>query len=316
MSNSTTFHPDFFLLIGIPGLENSHLLLAIVFSFMYILGVAANSMLIAVISVHESLHQPMYFFLVMLAVGDLVLSSTTVPKTLCIFWFGSHEISFNGCLVQIFFIHFICMTESAILLAMAYDRYIAICYPLSYVTTLNVSFVRTVVSVSVTRSVFIMIPVILLLWRLPYQGNNVIEHTYCEHMAMARLATTSILINIIYGMVIIILTSVIDLFLIGLSYVSIVQAVMRLSTAEARHKTSSTCVSHLCVITLLYVPAFFSFIAHRIPHNSIPPYVHILVANLYVIAPPMLNPIIYGVRTKEIQQKAIKMFTGKFIDYR
>ncbi|XP_073468441.1 olfactory receptor 52N2-like [Aquarana catesbeiana] len=315
MANSTSFHPNFFLLMGIPGLENSHLLLSILFCFMYILGVAANSILIAVISVHESLHQPMYFFLVMLAVGDLVLSSTTVPKTLCIFWFGSHEISFNSCLVQIFFIHFICMTESAILLAMAYDRYIAICYPLSYVTKLNLSFVMTVILVSVTRSLIIITPLVLLAWRLPYQDSNIIEHTYCEHMAMARLATASILINVIYGMVIMVLTSVIDLFLIGLSYVSIIQAIMRLSTSEARRKTSSTCVSHLCVITLLYVPAFFSFIAHRIPHNNVPPYVHILVANIYVIVPPMLNPIIYGVRTKEIQQKAIKMFTGKFIDY-
>ncbi|XP_077323077.1 olfactory receptor 52N2-like [Lithobates pipiens] len=315
MSNSTTFHPNFFLLMGIPGLENSHLLLSILFCFLYILGVASNSTLIAVISVHESLHQPMYFFLVMLAVGDLVLSSTTVPKTLCIFWFGSHEISFNSCLVQIFFIHFICMTESGILLAMAYDRYIAIFYPLSYVTKLNPSFVTTVILVSVTRSLIIITPLVLLAWRLPYQGGNIIEHTYCEHMAMARLATASILVNVIYGMVIMVLTSVIDLFLIGLSYVSIIQAIMRLSTSEARRKTSSTCVSHLCVITLLYVPAFFSFIAHRIPHNHVPPNIHILVANIYVIVPPMLNPIIYGVRTKEIQQKAIKMFTGKFIDY-
>ncbi|XP_018430049.1 PREDICTED: olfactory receptor 52Z1-like [Nanorana parkeri] len=315
MANATSFHPDFFLLKGIPGLENSHLLLSGLFFFMYILGVAANSILIVVISLHESLHQPMYIFLVMLAVGDLVLCSSPVPKTLSIFWFGSHEISFNGCLVQIFFIHFICMTESAILLALAYDRYIAICYPLAYVTKLTLSFVRTAVSVSVTRSVVIMIPVILLLWWLPYQDSNVIEHTYCEHMAMARLATASILANVIYGMIIIILTFVIDLFLIGLSYVSIIQAVMRLSTSDARHKTSSTCVSHLCVITLLYVPAFFSFIAHRIPHSHLPPYVHILVANLYVIVPPMLNPIIYGVRTKEIRQKAIKMFTGKITGY-
>ncbi|XP_075119134.1 olfactory receptor 52D1-like [Leptodactylus fuscus] len=305
------FHPDYFLLVGIPGLEYCHLQLSIVFFIMYILSLMGNSTLLLVVGITESLHQPMYIFLSMLSVGDILLSSTTVPKTLSIFWFGSHEISFNGCLIQIFFIHFICMTESAVLLAMAYDRYIAICHPMYYLTRLSSSFIRVVMAISLARSVVIIIPVILLLRRLPYQKSNVIQHTYCEHMAMARLATADIMVNVIYGLVIIICTSVVDLFLIGMSYVSIVRAVMALSTLTARRKTFSTCVSHICVIILLYVPAFFSFITHRIPHNHIPPYVHILVANLYVLFPPMMNPIIYGIRTKEIRQRILLLFFGK-----
>ncbi|XP_075053710.1 olfactory receptor 52B2-like [Mixophyes fleayi] len=307
----TMIHPDYFLLMGIPGLEDYHHPLSVLFCIMYILSLMGNFILLFVIARTTSLHQPMYMFLAMLAIGDVLLSSSAVPKTLCIFWFNSHEISFNGCLTQIFFIHFICMTESAILLAMAYDRYIAICYPLSYVTTLTVSFIRAVIAISLTRSTIIIIPVILLLRRLPYQQSNVIEHTYCEHMGMARLATADILVNIIYGMVIIILTSVVDLVLIGISYFSIVRAVFRLSSTAARYKTFNTCVSHVCVITLLYVPAFFSFITHRISHNDIPPYVHILVANLYVLVPPMMNPLIYGVRTQEIKQRVLMMFFGK-----
>ncbi|XP_073525022.1 olfactory receptor 52E8-like [Phyllobates terribilis] len=309
-SNTSKFHPNVFLLSGIPGLEDFHLLFSILFFIMYVLSLMGNSVLFLVISITESLHQPMYLFLLMLSVGDILLSASTVPKTLSIFWFGFHEISFNGCLVQIFFIHFTCMTESAVLLAMAYDRYIAICYPLIYVTRLTASFIKGVMVTSVGRSVVIIIPVILLLIRLPYQNSNVIEHTYCEHMAMARLATADITVNIIYGMVIIVCTSVIDLLLIGLSYVAIIRAVVGLSSSTARRKTFSTCVSHICVIILLYVPAFFSFIAHRIPHNHIPPYLHILVANLYVLVPPMMNPIIYGVRTKEIRQRVILLFCG------
>ncbi|KAM9319691.1 olfactory receptor 52D1-like [Gastrophryne carolinensis] len=307
MTNETIFHPDYFLLMGIPGLERSQHLLSLPFCVMYVLALVANTMLILVISANENLHQPMYIFLVVLAIGDILLSSTTVPKTLSIFWFGAHKISFNGCLIQIFFLHFTCMTESAILLTMAYDRYVAICLPLAYVTKLNQSFIKIVILTSVIRSKMLMLPVIILLCRLPYRGSIVIEHTYCEHMAMARLATASILPNIIYGMVIIIFTSVIDLILIGLSYVSIIKAIMRLSTSEARHKTYNTCGSHLCVIALLCIPAFFSFITHRIPHNHIPPLVHILVANLYVLIPPMMNPIIYGVRTKEIKQRFFKL---------
>ncbi|XP_075119133.1 olfactory receptor 52B2-like [Leptodactylus fuscus] len=302
------FHPDYFLLMGIPGLEYCHLQLSIVFFIMYVLSLMGNSTLLLVVGITESLHQPMYIFLSMLSVGDILLSSTTVPKTLSIFWFGSHEISFNGCLLQIFFIHFICMTESAVLLAMAYDRYIAICYPMSYITKLTAPFIRVMIVVSVARSVVIVTPIIFLARRLPYQNSNVIQHTYCEHMAMAHLATADITANIIYGVVIMICTAFMDLLLIGMSYVSIVRAVMALSTSTARRKTFSTCVSHICVIILLYVPAFFSFITHRIPHNHIPPYVHILVANIYVLVPPMMNPIIYGVRTKEIRQRILLLF--------
>ncbi|XP_040278618.1 olfactory receptor 52D1-like isoform X1 [Bufo bufo] len=297
--------------MGIPGLEHYHLQLSILFFIMYVLSLIGNSILFLVIAITESLQQPMYLFLMMLSVGDILLSSSTVPKTLSIFWFGSNLISFNGCLMQIFFIHFICMTESAILLAMAYDRYIAICHSLTYVTRLTTGFIRAVMVISVARSVVIIIPVILLLRRLPYQKSIVIEHTYCEHMAMARLATANIMVNIIYGVVIIVCTSVIDLLLIGMSYVAIIQAVLKLSSSAARHKTFSTCVSHICVIILLYVPAFFSFITHRIPHNHIPAYVHILVANLYVLVPPMMNPIIYGVRTKEIRQRVFQLLFGK-----
>ncbi|KAG9467395.1 hypothetical protein GDO78_015027 [Eleutherodactylus coqui] len=299
------FHPDSFQLLGIPGMEHCPLLLSIMFFFMYLLSLKGNCFIFLLIAITKSLHQPMYFFLMMLSVGDIVLSSTTVPKTLGIFWFESHEISFNGCLLQIFFIHFICMTESGVLLAMAYDRYIAICHPLAYVTRLTASFIRAVTVASVARSVFIIFPMILLLKRLPYQKSNVIKHTYCEHMAMARLANADITVNIIYGVVILIATSAIDLLLIGMSYVAIIRTVVGLSSSEARRKTFSTCVSHICVIILLYVPAFFSFITHRIPHTRISPFVHILVANIYVVVPPMMNPIIYGVRTKEIRLRAL-----------
>ncbi|KAM3936305.1 olfactory receptor 52E4-like [Leptodactylus fuscus] len=305
------FHPDYFLLMGIPGLEYCHLQLSIVFFIMYVLSLMGNSTLLLVVGITESLHQPMYIFLSMLSVGDILLSSTTVPKTLSIFWFGSHRISFNGCLIQIFFIHFFALTELSVLLIMAYDRYIAICHPMYYMTRLSASFIRVVIVISMARSVVIVVPIVLLARRLPYQKSNVIQHTYCEHMAMARLATADITVNIIYGIVIMVCISVMDLFLIAMSYVFIVRAVMALSTSSARRKTFSTCVSHICVIVLFYVPAFFSFITHRIPHKNIPPYVHILVANIYVLVPPMMNPIIYGVRTKEIRQRILLLFSGK-----
>ncbi|KAM9319698.1 olfactory receptor 52D1-like [Gastrophryne carolinensis] len=306
-TNVTSFHPDFFYLVGIPDLEQSHFPLSIIFCIMYIVALAGNKLLIWVIAANESLHQPMFIFLVVLAAADLLMSTSAVPKTLSIFWFNAHEISFDGCIAQIFFIHVSSLTESSMLVAMAYDRYVAICHPLSYVTKFTTSVTRNIIVVLVIRNILMMSPMSLLAWRLPYRGSNVLKHTYCEHMGVARLATASIKVNIFYGMAAIALGSFVDIVLIVLSYTAIIRAIIMLKSSEARHKAFNTCGSHLCVIAMLYIPAYFSFITHRIPHNHIPPSFHILVANLYVIVPPMMNPIIYGVRTKEIKQTFYKM---------
>ncbi|XP_075119365.1 olfactory receptor 52Z1P-like [Leptodactylus fuscus] len=311
MLNASIFHPDYFLLMGIPGLEALHLLLSIPFCIMYLMSLLGNSILILVIGANKSLQQPMYLFLMMLASCDILLSSTTVPKTLCIFWFDSHKISFNGCLIQTFFIHFNFATESAILLSMAYDRYRAICHPLTYTSTLTGSFMRKIVIGALFRSICIITPFVFLLNRLPYEGGIVIEHTYCEHMSMARLATANILVNVVYGLIIATSSTGVDLTLIVISYVVIIRAVLRLKSSEVRLKAFNTCVSHICVIILFYTPAFFSFIAHRVGHKYVSLQVHILVANLYVLFPPMMNPIIYGVKTREIRSKVIKMFCRK-----
>ncbi|XP_040190000.1 olfactory receptor 52E4-like [Rana temporaria] len=309
MWNSTSFHPDYFLLIGIPVLEDSHLLISIPFSIMYVLALLGNSTLILVISTNEILHQPMYIFLMMLAFCDTLLSSSTVPKTLSIFWFDSHEISFNGCLIEVFFIHFTFGIESSILLLMAYDRYCAICHPLTYATTLTNSFIAKATTLAVFRVFSMAVPFVFLLKRLPFKQSNVIEHTYCEHMSVAKLATADILINTVYGLMTIFTSPGADMILIVLSYAAIISAVLRLPSSEDRFKAFNTCVSHICVIVLFYIPAFFSFIAHRVGHKYISLQFHIIFANLYVLIPPMMNPIIYGVRMKEIRERTLVIFS-------
>ncbi|XP_053312151.1 olfactory receptor 52Z1P-like [Spea bombifrons] len=303
--NTSRFHPEYFYLIGIPGLESSHLLLSVPFCSMYLLAVLGNSFLVYVIATEERLHQPMYVFLVMLAITDIFLCSSTVPKTISIFWFNSHSILFECCLIQLFFIHYLFVIESSVLLTMAYDRYIAICFPLTYTVTLTNTFMRRMVLLVTTRAFCIITPLVLLLNRLPYLGTNVIAHAYCEHMAVARLATADILVNSVYGLVAAFSSTGVDLIIIVMSYFVIFRAVLRLPSTDAQFKALNTCMSHVCIILMFYLPAFYSFIAHRVDRGHIPPYVHILLANLYVIVPPMMNPIIYGVRTKEIRQRAM-----------
>ncbi|XP_025314726.1 olfactory receptor 52B6 [Canis lupus baileyi] len=297
------------LLIGIPGLEHLHIWLSIPFCTMYAAALAGNGILICVILSQPSLHEPMYIFLSMLASADILLSTSTMPKALANFWLGSSHISFDGCLTQMFFIHFLFVADSAVLLAMAFDRFVAICYPLRYSTILTKTVIGKIVAATLTRSFIIMFPSVFLLKRLHYCRINIIAHTFCEHMGIARLSCSDISINIWYGLAAALLSTGLDIILITVSYIHILQAVFHLPSQNARSKALSTCGSHVCVILLFYIPALFSVFAYRFGRKRIPRYVHILLANLYVVIPPMLNPIIYGVRTKQIWEGVKQMFS-------
>ncbi|NXS41547.1 O52B2 protein, partial [Balaeniceps rex] len=305
--NLTSLTPATFILAGIPGMEKFHIWISIPFCSMYLAALLGNGVMLFVIRTERSLHQPMYLFLSMLAIADLMLSTTTLPKMLALFWFSTGEISFSACLTQMFFLHFSFSAESVILLAMAFDRFVAICYPLWYVTVLTHSAVVKIGLVALLRSFCIIFPCIFLLKRLPFCGHNVIPHTYCEHMSIARLACADISINILYGLAVPFAAIVVDVVLIAVSYVLILLALFRLPSRTARHKAFNTCGSHVCVILLFYIPAFFTVLTHRFGQH-IPHHIHILLANLYVVFPPLLNPVVYGVRTQQIKEKVVKVF--------
>ncbi|NXE28539.1 O52B2 protein, partial [Ardeotis kori] len=300
--NQSSSQPAAFLLLGLAGLEDLHTWLSIPFCLMYIVALLGNLILLFVVATEQSLHRPMYLFLAMLAVADLVLSSSTVPKALSVFWSLSKEISFHACLTQMFFTHLSFIAESTILLAMAFDRYVAICNPLRYATVFTHAVIAKIGLAAIARSFCVMFPTIFLLQRLPYCGHSIMPHTYCEHMGIARLACTDISINIWYGFATTLLSPGVDVVFIGVSYVLVLRAVFRLSSKDAQRKAVGTCSSHACVILMFYTPAFFSFFTHRFGRN-VPHHVHILLANLYVLLPPMLNPIIYTMKNRFLREK-------------
>ena len=163
LSNNACLVPTSFWLTGIPGLESLHIWLSIPFSSMYLVAVVGNVTILAVIKLEHSLHQPMYFFLCMLAVIDLVLSTSTMPKLLAIFWFDAHHIDLDACLAQMFFIHCFATVESGIFLAMAFDRYVAICNPLRHTSVLTHTAVKHLGLAALLRGVLYIGPLPIMI---------------------------------------------------------------------------------------------------------------------------------------------------------
>nr|XP_006111341.1 olfactory receptor 52E4-like [Pelodiscus sinensis] len=313
MSDSNTTHftnPSSFILLGIPGLETAHVWISIPFCAIYVIAVLGNFTILFIVKREPSLHEPMYYFLSMLAITDLVLSTSILPKMLAIFWFNSREIPFNACLMQMYFIHCFTALESGIFSAMALDRYVAICHPLRYSTILANPVVAKIGLAVMFRGCTATMPHPFLAWRLPYCRTNIIPHSYCEYMSVSKLSCADIRVNSYYGLFVIFSVMGMDIVFITASYVLIVGTIFSLPTKDARLKTFGTCGSHLCAILSFYIPSLFSFLAHRFAQN-VPLNFHILLANVYLLVPPMLNPIIYGLKTKQIRDRLLRLFTRK-----
>ncbi|XP_005380517.1 PREDICTED: olfactory receptor 52B4-like [Chinchilla lanigera] len=303
-SNHTSVSHTVFHLLGIPGLEDQHIWISIPFLISYVIALLGNSLLIFIIFTKQSLHGPMYLFLCMLAGADIVLSTSTIPQMLAIFWFNAGQISLDRCVTQIFFIYSTFISESGILLMMAFDRYLAICYPLRYTSILTHSLIGKIGAIIFLRSYGTILPIIFLLKRLTFCKSNVLPNTGCKHIVLARVSCNDIRVNIWYGFFVLMSTLVLDIVLIFISYVLILRAVFRIPSQDARHKALNTCGSHVCVIILFYGPAIFTTLTQRFGHH-IAPHIHVLLANVSILIAPMMNPIIYGVKTKQIRHEVV-----------
>ncbi|XP_074834549.1 olfactory receptor 52D1-like [Carettochelys insculpta] len=310
-SNTTDFtNPSIFILLGIPGWESAYVWVSIPFCAMYTLAVLGNFTILFIVKREPSLHVPMYYFLCMLSTSDLILSTSIVPKTLSIFWFNSREIEFGACLTQMYFIHTFLSIESGILGAMALDRYVAICEPLRHASILTNPVVAKIGLAVVLRSGLLVLPTPFLARQWPYCRTNIITHTHCEHMAVVKLACADTRISNYYGLTVVFLVTGLDAIFITLSYTQILRAIFSLPTKDSQIKTFGTCGSHLCVILAFYIPGIFSFLTHRLGHK-LALHFEVLIANVYMLVPPMLNPIIYGVRTSQIRDRLLHLSSHK-----
>ncbi|XP_001374382.2 olfactory receptor 51I2-like [Monodelphis domestica] len=298
-----------FILTGFTGFEDSQQWIFLLFGALYSVSIVGNCLILFIVKEEESLHQPMYYFLAVLSVNDLGVSLSTLPTVMATFCFHAREIAFEACMAQMFFIHFFSWTESGILLAMSFDRYVAICNPLRYSTILTDARVAQMNLAVVLRSFFMVFPLPFLLKRLPFCRANVLSHAYCLHPDLIHLPCGDSTPNSIYGLCIVISAFGLDSALILLSYVLILRSVLAIASREERLKTLNTCVSHICAVLIFYVPMVGVSMAHRFGKNSLP-HLNTVMSVIYLFVPPMLNPVIYSIKTKEIRWRIIRIFSA------
>uniref|UniRef100_A0A8C8S205 Olfactory receptor n=1 Tax=Pelusios castaneus TaxID=367368 RepID=A0A8C8S205_9SAUR len=303
-ANDTKFQHAVFYLTGIPWLEDFYAWISIPFCLVYLTSILGNTAILFIIKTDPTLHEPMYIFLSMLAITDLGLSISTMPTTLGIFMFNSREISHDACFAQLFFIHLFTVTESAVLLSMAFDRFIAICNPLRYESILIPSRIAKMGLVSLLRGVALISPLPILLKQHHYCQHNILSHSYCLHQEVMKMACSDIRVNIIYGLSETLASVGLDFLLILVSYGMILKTVI--SSHEGCFKALNTCVSHICIVLLFYVSELGLSLIYRFVKMSFP-LVKILMGYVCFLIPPLMNPIVYSIKTKVIRARIIRM---------
>ncbi|XP_027688977.2 olfactory receptor 51G2-like [Chelonia mydas] len=305
--NDTKFNFAVFLLTGIPGQEDVYLWISISFCFMYVISIVGNSVILFIIKTDPSLHEPMYIFLSMLAITDLGLSLSTMPTILGIYLFNSREISLDACFAQVFFIHSLSLTESSMLLLMAFDRFVAICNPLRYASILTPLRIAKMGLVFVLRWMALIFPLPFLLKQFRYCRDNVLSHSYCLHQEVMKMACSDITVNSIYGLSVKLLTIGLDLLLIFLSYAMIIKTVLSVASPMECLRALNTCVSHLCAVLLFFAPEIGLSVIHRFGYSS-SHLLQILLGYVYLLVPPLVNPIVYSVKSKHLRARIIRVF--------
>lgn len=308
--NGSWFQPPTLLLTGISGLEAVQIWISIPLCVMYLTALLGNCIILFVIKTTSSLHVPQYIFLSMLATTDVGLSLSTLPTVLRVFLLNRREIEFHSCLTQMFFIHTFSSMESAILLAMAFDRFVAIRNPLRYTVILTSPRIIGMGIAAVFRGVMLMVPLPILLKKLSFCKDVVLSHCYCYHPDVMKLACGPIRINIIYRLSLVLCSFGVDSVLIVISYILILKTVLGIASEDGQFKALNTCVSHIFTVCIFYVPLIVLALIHRFGTFT-SPVLHVTMANLFLFLTPVLNPLVYSLKTKQIRSVIHKVFKGR-----
>uniref|UniRef100_A0A8C8X6Q4 Olfactory receptor n=1 Tax=Panthera leo TaxID=9689 RepID=A0A8C8X6Q4_PANLE len=281
---------------------------SIPFFAVYISVLLGNGTLLYLIKDDHSLHEPMYYFLAMLAGTDLMVTLTTMPTVMGVLWMNHRQMSHGACFLQAYFIHSLSIVESGVLLAMAYDRFIAIRTPLRYNSILTNSRVMKVGLGVLMRGFLSLVPPIVPLYWFSYCRSHVLSHAFCLHQDVMKLTCADITFNRVYPVILVALTFFLDALIILFSYILILKTVMGIASGEERAKALNTCVSHISCVLVFYITVIGLTFIHRFGKHA-PRVIHITMSYVYFLFPPFMNPIIYSIKTKQIQRSIIRLFS-------
>nr|DBA19149.1 TPA: hypothetical protein GDO54_015016 [Pyxicephalus adspersus] len=276
-----------------------------IFFFLYLFGNISNISIITVICINEHLHIPMYLFLCNLALIDVMFPTTTVPLLLYMLLSGNNKVSFNQCFTQLYFFIVAASSEAVLLVIMAYDRYIAICKPLHYHNVLSRRNCTKFILISWTVGNMNAIELTSTASAMSFCNSNIINQYFCEPKALIKAASahSDIFYDAIYA----------DFFFLGLwpllgcltSYAKVISVILSIKSKEGRQKAFSTCSSHLTIIIIYYGSSALNFLLSSTEYFL---FQEQLITALYANIPPMINPLIYSLRSKELKEAMQKIF--------
>ncbi|XP_051820776.1 olfactory receptor 5B2-like [Antechinus flavipes] len=297
-----------FILMGLADVPELQVLLFIIFTFIYLITLVGNLGIVTLVSWDSHLHTPMYFFLCNLSLVDFGFSSTVTPKVMAGLLTGNKVISYNGCVAQLFFFGAFATIESYLLASMAYDRHVAVCKPLHYTTTMT-STICTYLATGAYIYGFLTSSIVMgNTIKLSFCRSNIIHHFFCDLPPLLVLSCSDI--HIIESVIFILASfnAFFPILAIFTSYLLIFIAILQIHSAEGRQKAFSTCASHLTTVSIFYGTIIFMYLQPSTNHSMDSDK---MVSVFYTMVIPMLNPLVYSLRNKDIKNSFRKAVKGQ-----
>ncbi|XP_004640004.1 olfactory receptor 10J1-like [Octodon degus] len=287
-----------FVLQGFSSFHEHQLTLFVVFLALYILTLAGNVIIVTIIGLDRHLHTPMYFFLSMLSASETVYTLVIIPRMLSSLIGLNQPISLAGCATQMFFFITLAINNCFLLTAMGYDRYVAICNPLRYSVIMKKSVCIQLVWGACSTGLAVAVTQVCAVFRLPFCDSEV-AHFFCDIRPVMKLSCIDITVNEILTLIISVLVILIPMGLIFISYILIVSTILKIASAEGRKKAFATCASHITVVIVHYGCASIAYLKPKSENTKDEDQ---LISVTYTVITPLLNPVVYTLRNKEVKE--------------
>ncbi|XP_044132739.1 olfactory receptor 488-like [Bufo gargarizans] len=289
------------LLLGFQNFQNFNIIFFLLILIIYIVTVCGNLLIMLVVSYSRSLHSPMYFFLTQLSLSDILLTTTIVPNMLQTVLYEKSYVSFIGCLSQFYCFSASEALECLLLTVMSYDRYQAICNPLHYTSIIDLTFCLKIILVFWLIIFIMVLMIILTLSHLDFCGPNIIHHFFCDLEPLLELSCSDTFIMKMESLVLAIIFAICPLTVVIVSYMYIIFNILKIPSVTGRQKTFSTCSAHLTVVSIFYGSIIIIYVFPRDQNAKT------LLSLFYTVVTPLLNPMIYSLTNRDIQQALRKL---------